>query len=194
MRRGSATLSTPATRAEPLVGRARPTRILMVVVLPAPLGPTKPRIWPRSTDSVSRSSATNRPYFFVSSLVSTTGWPEAIVLFSTKTFRLEQFADGRSDRRLACRGNHNDRRAACRYAPTQNALAAARRAAQFCEPRLNLLARRAGLPRPDAAADLDVEVLDRPLLVLPFVGGCPASPQLAHVQVQVQAALRIQVQ
>src|SRR5437879_1932879 len=109
----------------------------MVVVLPAPLGPTKPRIWPRSTDSVSRSSATNRPYFFVSSLVSTTGWPEAIVLFSTKTLRL----------------------------------AAARRAARFCEPRLNLLARRAGLPRPDAAADLDVEVLDRPLLVLPFVGG-----------------------
>src|SRR5438067_5627243 len=42
--RASATQSAPATLAEPLVGRANPTRILIAVVLPAPLGPTKPRI------------------------------------------------------------------------------------------------------------------------------------------------------
>ena len=44
----------------------------MVVVFPAPLGPMKPRICPRSTEIVSRSSATNLPYFFVRSRVSTT--------------------------------------------------------------------------------------------------------------------------
>src|SRR5258708_20766167 len=71
--RGSVTQLTPATVAVPPVGRARPTRILMVVVLPAPLGPMNPRICPRSTDSVSRSRARNDPYFFVSSRVSTTG-------------------------------------------------------------------------------------------------------------------------
>ena len=37
----------------------------MVVVFPAPLGPMNPRIWPRSTDSVSRSRATNDPYLLV---------------------------------------------------------------------------------------------------------------------------------
>src|SRR6516164_194980 len=67
--RASRTQSAPATVAEPLVGRARPTRILMVVVLPAPLGPTKPRICPRSTDMVSRSRARKGPYFLVNSLV-----------------------------------------------------------------------------------------------------------------------------
>src|SRR5262245_44991890 len=45
----------------------------MVVVFPAPFGPMKPRIWPRPTESVSRSRASNDPYFFVSSRVSTSG-------------------------------------------------------------------------------------------------------------------------
>src|SRR5262245_49093737 len=80
MRRGSAAQSTPATLAEPDVGRARPTRILMVVVLPAPFGPMNPRICPRPTDIVSRSSARNVPYFLVKSRVSTTASP-------TLTFR-----------------------------------------------------------------------------------------------------------
>src|SRR5262249_22076319 len=69
------TQSTPATFAAPAVGRASPTRILMVVVLPAPLGPTKPRISPRPTDIVSPSRATTLPYLFVRSLVSTTASP-----------------------------------------------------------------------------------------------------------------------
>src|SRR5262245_40079866 len=71
--RGSRAQSTPATVALPLVGLASPTRILMVVVLPAPFGPMKPRIWPRSTVIDSRSRATNEPYFFDSSRVSTIG-------------------------------------------------------------------------------------------------------------------------
>src|SRR5262245_31181797 len=79
--RAPATQSTPATAALPLLGRARPTRILIVVVLPAPLGPTKPRIWPRSTVIVSRSRATNLPYFLVRSRVWTTGWA-AVIAFS----------------------------------------------------------------------------------------------------------------
>src|ERR671934_202542 len=73
--RASRTQSAPATDAEPLVGRASPTRILMVVVFPAPLGPINPRIWPRSTSRDRPSSATNAPYFFVSPFVTTTGSP-----------------------------------------------------------------------------------------------------------------------
>src|SRR5438132_112902 len=48
-------MSIPATRALPLLGRSRPTSILMVVVLPAPLGPRKPNSSPAPT-SRSRSS------------------------------------------------------------------------------------------------------------------------------------------
>src|SRR5262249_10946614 len=77
-RRAPATQSTPATCAVPPLGRARPTRILIVVVLPAPLGPTRPKISPRSTLIVSRSSATCLPYFLVSSRVWTAGWPADI--------------------------------------------------------------------------------------------------------------------
>ena len=39
---GSATTSMPAMRTWPAVGRARVVQMLMVVVLPAPLGPSRP--------------------------------------------------------------------------------------------------------------------------------------------------------
>src|SRR5438046_2129367 len=78
-RRAPATQSMPATCAVPPLGRARPTRILMVVVLPAPFGPTRPRIWPRSTVIVSRSRATSLPYLLVRSRVWTTDWPADIL-------------------------------------------------------------------------------------------------------------------
>lgn len=41
-RRRSAQTSVPSTRAEPDVGLIRPVAIDKVVVLPAPLGPTRP--------------------------------------------------------------------------------------------------------------------------------------------------------
>ncbi len=43
---------SPATRMVPLLGTRMPVNILMVVLLPAPLGPTRPIISPRSTRSV----------------------------------------------------------------------------------------------------------------------------------------------
>ena len=55
------------------VGRDNPTRIRMVVVLPAPLGPINPRMLPRFSVSDRLSSATNSPKCFESSRISTTG-------------------------------------------------------------------------------------------------------------------------
>src|SRR5262245_54754672 len=86
--------------AEPLVGRSSPTRILMKVVLPAPLGPRKPRICPRSSSMDRSSSARNVPYFLVSPLASRTTSPEPMVLSPVgergalaSCCRLEQGAD-----------------------------------------------------------------------------------------------------
>src|SRR5262249_19244887 len=81
--------------AEPPVGRASPTRILMVVVFPAPLGPMNPRIWPRSTARDRPSSATNPPYFFVSPFVTTTCLPGLI---------FAPFSPGRPAANLQARG------------------------------------------------------------------------------------------
>jgi len=50
----------PNSDAPPALGRMRPMRMRMVVVLPAPLGPTKPKISPRSTEKEMPSSATTR--------------------------------------------------------------------------------------------------------------------------------------
>src|SRR5437588_628433 len=41
---GSSTTETPSTKASPLVGSSSVARMRMVVLLPAPLGPTKPKI------------------------------------------------------------------------------------------------------------------------------------------------------
>ena len=64
--------SRPCTRAEPAVGRRNPISSRSVVVLPAPFGPRKPSTSPARTSSVSRSSASSRPYRFVSDSVRTT--------------------------------------------------------------------------------------------------------------------------
>src|SRR3954466_11852758 len=51
----------PSTAAEPLVGFSRPQSIRIVVDLPAPLLPRKPKISPRRTSKVTWSTATNWP-------------------------------------------------------------------------------------------------------------------------------------
>ena len=56
-RTGSATTSIPATRALPLSARESVESTLTVVDLPAPLGPSNPKIVPASTDRLSPSSA-----------------------------------------------------------------------------------------------------------------------------------------
>src|SRR2546421_8015207 len=65
-------MSIPATRALPLLGRSRPTSILMVVVLPAPLGPRKPNSSPAPTSRSRSSTAVRLPYRLVRSLVAST--------------------------------------------------------------------------------------------------------------------------
>src|SRR3954453_6192699 len=49
--------ASPNTQAAPAVGRRRPSSILIVVDLPAPLGPRNPKIWPGGTVSESWSTA-----------------------------------------------------------------------------------------------------------------------------------------
>ncbi len=57
---GAATTSMPAMRTRPEVGRARVVQMLMVVVLPAPLGPSRPKSSPSRTLRSMPSTATTR--------------------------------------------------------------------------------------------------------------------------------------
>src|SRR5262245_42713782 len=69
----SLAMSKPATEPRPAVGRSSPARILMVVVLPAPFGPRKPKISPGRTAKVTPSTAVKRPKPLVSPSTSTAG-------------------------------------------------------------------------------------------------------------------------
>ncbi len=60
--RTSRTGSRPSTAIEPLSGARRPSTHSMVVVLPAPLGPMRPKISPRATSKLTPSTASVRPY------------------------------------------------------------------------------------------------------------------------------------
>src|ERR1700733_9960520 len=58
---GSRPTSYPATRAPPEVGLNRPHSMRMVVDLPAPFGPRKPKTSPLRTSRLMRSTATKSP-------------------------------------------------------------------------------------------------------------------------------------
>src|SRR5262245_41837624 len=60
-RSGSRQTSTPPMKAAPAEGRSRPTIILMVVDLPAPFGPRKPKNSPRRTTRLRPLTATFGP-------------------------------------------------------------------------------------------------------------------------------------
>ncbi len=55
------TTSNPATMALPAEGGSRPHSMRMVVVLPEPLGPRKPKMSPRRTSKLTWSTATKEP-------------------------------------------------------------------------------------------------------------------------------------
>src|SRR5512139_1468847 len=65
------------THASPPVGSRMPASRRMSVVLPAPSGPTSPKISPGATDTVTRSTASTAPKVRLSSLVrmASTGHP-----------------------------------------------------------------------------------------------------------------------
>src|SRR5688572_28874677 len=67
---GSRDTSIPPTSAEPAVGRNIPHNMRIVVDLPAPFAPRKPKISPGCTSNDSRSTAVNAPNLRVSSLTS----------------------------------------------------------------------------------------------------------------------------
>src|ERR1043166_1527290 len=60
-------------RAVPAVGVTRPSKILTVVVLPAPFGPRKPNTSPGCTVSERSCTATRRPYSLRSPTISIAG-------------------------------------------------------------------------------------------------------------------------
>src|ERR1700721_760115 len=64
----SETTSWPATLAVPEVGSARVHRILIVVDLPAPFGPRKPKVSPAATSKSMPRTASISPYLLVSAL------------------------------------------------------------------------------------------------------------------------------
>lgn len=64
-------IGRPSTSAVPLVGRQRPRSNWIVVVLPAPLGPTKPLTTPAGRSISTESTASRGPKRLVSPLVTT---------------------------------------------------------------------------------------------------------------------------
>src|SRR3990172_126176 len=66
----SFTTSWPMTRAAPAVGFKRVVSILMRVVLPAPLGPRRPKNSPSGTSRLTPPNAVSSPYFLTRSVVS----------------------------------------------------------------------------------------------------------------------------
>src|ERR1700749_4996223 len=69
----SETTSWPATLAVPEVGSARGHRILLVVDLPAPFGPRKPKVSPAATSKSMPRTASISPYLLVSALTEIAG-------------------------------------------------------------------------------------------------------------------------
>ena len=63
----------PNNSASPSLGGSRPVSIFMVVVLPEPFEPTKPKISPRSMVKLTRSTAVKSPKRQVSSRAVMTG-------------------------------------------------------------------------------------------------------------------------
>src|ERR1700674_2836638 len=73
MRSGSATTSSPAKRALPAVGCIRPQSMRMMVDLPAPLLPSRPKTSPRETVKLTPSTAVKSPKRLTSPSTSITG-------------------------------------------------------------------------------------------------------------------------
>src|SRR5579884_1150460 len=68
-RAGCAEISCPATQARPEVGGRRVVSILIMVLLPAPFGPTRPKISPGRTAMETASTAPGSPERRVSAAV-----------------------------------------------------------------------------------------------------------------------------
>src|SRR5436305_8206616 len=69
----------PSKRIAPNVGRANPSRHLKVVVLPAPLGPSKPKTEPLGISMVTSSTAKKFPYDLLKR------WMEMVLIFPPET-------------------------------------------------------------------------------------------------------------
>src|SRR5260370_17721116 len=98
---GCSRTSKPATVALPDVGGRKHVSTRMVVVLPAPLGPRKPTIWPLRTSNEMLSTAVLRAYFFVSSLT-------VIIRNYSRNFLARRFKRSRSSEHSEAKYNHRE--------------------------------------------------------------------------------------
>src|SRR5262249_40283659 len=97
----------PSTRTSPALGTANPVSILMVVVFPAPLGPSRPTHSPASTRNVRSATACRLPKRFQSARVSTTGPDTRAISHGGNTTQLgpcAALAPVRGDRRHGVEG------------------------------------------------------------------------------------------
>src|SRR5262249_38837580 len=85
---GSSRTSCPASRARPLVGGRNVVRIRIVVVLPAPFGPSRPTISPLPTAKLIPSTASTSPYCLDNRCTS--------IMFASHGSRGRRHADGAS--------------------------------------------------------------------------------------------------
>src|SRR5918993_1749272 len=101
---GSRAGSKSSTRAVPLVGSDSPRSIRMVVVLPAPWGPSRPKTSPCWMVRSSESTAVKPPYFLVSARARMAGGGPLVVAAAGSTASAtaialedEEQADGGDD-------------------------------------------------------------------------------------------------
>ena len=80
-----ATTSKPLTRAVPDVGSARVQSMLIVVLLPAPLGPRKPKTSPGGTLNETPRTASTSPYDLTRSSTSMAEGDETVTVRQSNT-------------------------------------------------------------------------------------------------------------
>src|SRR5439155_17679988 len=87
------TTSIPSTRAEPPVGRRTVIRTRMVVVFPAPLGPSRPKTTPGDTWKVTSSTAATLPSYTFERCETSMARDPPTVLAPAATGRFVPFVD-----------------------------------------------------------------------------------------------------
>src|SRR5688572_13516481 len=104
---GSRAGSKSSTRAVPPVGSDSPSSIRMVVVLPAPLGPSRPKTSPCWIVRSSESTAVKSPYLLVRPRARIAG--AAVLDFAAAGSTASATAIALEDEEQADRGNDQDR-------------------------------------------------------------------------------------
>src|SRR5579859_3418532 len=108
----SLTTSWPKTSAAPESGGRRVTRMRIVVVLPAPLGPSRPKISPEVMSKLTPPTATTSLNFREMSRTRTAGWATSLIQVGRLQLARKLHQQGQAfDHRLALNGRQVPSRA-----------------------------------------------------------------------------------